>query len=138
MPYNTKEKRRAHDQDPEVMARKRAHHKIYRQDPEAKKRVMICRQRPEIKKRMQVYMRAYRLQMEYGITLGEFESVLAKQGSACAACGSSKWGKIGPVVDHDHTSGVVRGILCSPCNIAAGILGDDPKRAQQLADYLRK
>jgi hypothetical protein len=45
-------------------------------------------------------------------------------------------GAWGPVVDHDHSSGIVRGILCQPCNLAAGMLRDDPGRANNLAQYL--
>lgn len=39
-------------------------------------------------------------------------------------------------VDHDHATGVFRGLLCLNCNQAAGLLGDDVERIRALADYL--
>jgi hypothetical protein len=41
-------------------------------------------------------------------------------------------------VDHDHKTGKVRGILCHKCNIALGLIGDDPARARALANYLER
>lgn len=39
-------------------------------------------------------------------------------------------------VDHDHSTGVVRGVLCQPCNLALGHLHDDPIRIMALFDYV--
>lgn len=52
---------------------------------------------------------------------------------SCEACGGPK-----AVVDHNHTSGVVRGTLCTGCNRALGFLADDPARLRSLANYLEK
>jgi hypothetical protein len=41
-------------------------------------------------------------------------------------------------VDHDHVSGHVRGLLCSHCNRAIGLLSDDPKVIEAAASYVRK
>lgn len=77
------------------------------------------------------------LQRKYGMTVAAFESMLAGQGFACAACGTSNWGPHGPVVDHDHgPSGKVRGILCAGCNLAIGHLRDNPAVAMGVARYL--
>ncbi len=51
---------------------------------------------------------------------------------ACRGCGST-----GPlVVDHSHETDRVRGLLCSPCNLALGMVKDSPDVLRQLASYL--
>jgi hypothetical protein len=40
-------------------------------------------------------------------------------------------------VDHDHTTGQVRGVLCFSCNVAIGHLGDSADRVRRAADYLQ-
>jgi hypothetical protein len=82
-------------------------------------------------------IRAKRLHWKYGLSLAAFDYLLNGQGGVCAICGTSDWGGYGPVVDHDHIAGIVRGILCNRCNVAAGMIGDDPDRAGRLEAYLR-
>lgn len=75
----------------------------------------------------------------YGIRQDEFDALLARQDGKCAVCGG---GPNGPGtrlhIDHCHTSNRIRGLLCAKCNTAVGLLGDDPKRADALAAYLRR
>lgn len=81
---------------------------------------------------------------KYGISLEEYLALHETQKGLCAACGNPPISKPGPgqgkhpelVVDHCHTSGKVRGLLCDPCNRAAGCVGDDPERLRKLALYL--
>ncbi|MBO0732258.1 MAG: endonuclease VII domain-containing protein [Acidimicrobiaceae bacterium] len=74
---------------------------------------------------------------KYGLTLEAFTELLSLQGGACAICGTTETHpKNGWAVDHDHTTGRVRGILCHDCNKALGIMRDDPKRLRRAADYL--
>lgn len=40
--------------------------------------------------------------------------------------------------DHDHETGVVRGYLCQRCNMAVGLLGDDPVLAGSMQEYLSR
>jgi hypothetical protein len=75
---------------------------------------------------------------KYQMTLEAFNELLAKQGGGCASCGSLDFSRVKPVVDHDHATGLVRGVLCNDCNLAAGRLADDPARARKLADYLER
>jgi hypothetical protein len=64
------------------------------------------------------------------------------QGGVCAVCGKAETAKdpAGRIkrlaIDHDHTTGRTRGLLCQRCNTALGLLGDDWRRAQKLSDYL--
>lgn len=58
-------------------------------------------------------------------TLGEDEYYYDKTGKAV-------------VVDHDHETGNVRGVLCSTCNVALGMAKDNPHTLINLAEYLTK
>lgn len=65
-----------------------------------------------------------------GITL--YEKV--KSGTAsCDSCGTSQ-GRM--CLDHSHTSGKLRGILCHGCNVTLGFMGDDPGKLTNLLAYL--
>lgn len=81
-----------------------------------------------------------RLQLaRYGLTPAEFEAMAAAQGYRCAVCRMPQpdGRRRNLCVDHDHATGVVRGLLCGLCNTAAGQLQDDPALADALAAYLR-
>ena len=78
------------------------------------------------------------LRRKYGWTVDDFQTQLEAQGGACAICrdtvpgGHNYWH-----VDHDHSTGKVRGILCHNCNLGVGNAADDPKRLRAMARYLR-
>lgn len=65
--------------------------------------------------------------------------MLAEQSRRCAICGTPEAGGRGGFhVDHDHTTGKVRALLCTNCNSGLGRFGDDPKRLTAAAVYLTK
>ncbi len=73
---------------------------------------------------------------KYGMTVPQYEALLVAQGGVCAVCRRScKTGRR-LAVDHCHATGRIRGLLCSNCNRAAGLLGDDPVRVAAMARYL--
>lgn len=75
---------------------------------------------------------------QYNITIEEYEEMLEAHGHKCAICGYSDKSspKFFPMVDHDHASGKVRGILCSNCNTAIGKMKDNPELLKRAAEYL--
>lgn len=64
--------------------------------------------------------RAYTIQYRYGISVSDYEEMLAGQGGACAICKKVPESETRLVVDHDHETTVVRGLLCSSCNLLVG------------------
>lgn len=81
-------------------------------------------------------MRAADLARIYGISQDQYDEMLATQGGGCALCGRRPT-KNALSVDHDHESGVVRGLLCSGCNGALGQLGDNEEGLLRALAYLR-
>lgn len=76
-----------------------------------------------------------------GLTVADYDRMLAEQGGRCAICGADRpgAGRTGRwPVDHDHVTGRVRGLLCHPCNRAIGLLRDLPEVADAVAAYLRR
>jgi hypothetical protein len=82
------------------------------------------------------------LRRKYGLTVERYEELLAAQSGCCAVCGSkeprgnTRAGKAVFVVDHDHNTGAVRGLLCRTCNAAIGLLGDNPENLRRALRYL--
>lgn len=75
------------------------------------------------------------LKMRYGISVEKYDEMLADQGGVCAVCRRPPW-RIRLGVDHDETTGRIRGLLCDPCNRAIGHLAHDPQVLQRAIDYL--
>lgn len=86
------------------------------------------------------------LRLRHGLTQAEHAAFLHKQNHACAICLTPF--PADPIadrrtqrriyVDHDHASGLVRGLLCPGCNTAVGLMKDDPATAERIASYLRQ
>ncbi len=74
---------------------------------------------------------------KYGITEADYEMLAISQANCCAIC-KQKPGKRGLVIDHCHTSGKVRGLLCDNCNMALGLLKENIEILEQAKNYLNK
>lgn len=78
----------------------------------------------------------------YHISLEEYIDMAEKQNFVCAICGEENFA-MGVnhsgclVVDHDHKTGEVRGLLCHNCNRALGLFQDNPDLIQRAAKYLK-
>lgn len=90
--------------------------------------------------------RARQLQRVYGMTRARYDSMMESQGGGCAVCGCVNPNGRELAVDHDHgccpgkgsCGQCVRGLLCSNCNMAVGLMMDSPQRLVDAADYLRR
>lgn len=68
----------------------------------------------------------------HGLSRQDYERMVGSQKGRCAVC----FRKRKLVVDHNHDTGRVRGLLCSPCNSALGMVNDDPVWVRNLSAYL--
>lgn len=71
---------------------------------------------------------------KFGITLSDYQEMLSSQNGACAIC--LKLPTRSLAVDHDHTSGEVRGLLCANCNSGLGFFADSIQSMKNGIAYL--
>ena len=74
---------------------------------------------------------AYNRAGRYGLTDEDYADLLSYQGARCAICGNVS--KLS--IDHDHTTGKVRGLLCQACNTRLGLI-EQPALHDAAQDYL--
>jgi hypothetical protein len=75
---------------------------------------------------------------KYGLTDETFAAMVAAQKNRCAICVADLGLGKGRVIDHCHTTGRIRGLLCAKCNSALGLAGDDPERLRAMAAYVER
>ena len=79
------------------------------------------------------------LKRQYDITLDEYREMSKLQNHKCLICGRHKSEfKKCLCVDHNHDTGKIRGLLCSNCNMALGLLKDDINIIKNMVDYVLK
>jgi hypothetical protein len=81
-------------------------------------------------------LRSSHLKRKYGITVADYEAMLAAQGGGCAICGAPEPAAQSLHVDHCHDTGAVRGLLCFRCNAGLGQFDHDRDRLARAASYL--
>lgn len=92
--------------------------------------------------------RAWKFVTKYGLTMDQFTEMLRRQRNQCAICGTKialrrhgeghvcRQGSA--LVDHDHRTGRVRGLLCVSCNFLLGYAEDDIPTLEQAIRYLKE
>ena len=74
------------------------------------------------------------LKDRYGITLDQYDEMLVAQNSVCAICEGPP--KTKPLyVDHCHTTGRIRGLLCAGCNTKMALIDDGPEVMRKFIEY---
>lgn len=87
---------------------------------------------------------ARNLKSRYGITPEQYEAMFIAQNGCCKICGTDDpgvngWGKRTRfAVDHDHATGNVRALLCSPCNGMLGLANDNTSVLRNAIQYLEE
>lgn len=81
------------------------------------------------------------LKSTYGITQKQYRIMEENQKGKCKICGSDgflmrDWHFKKLVVDHDHKTGIVRGLLCHNCNRGIGLLQEDVTILKNAIEYL--
>lgn len=71
----------------------------------------------------------------YGLTLEQYEQMEKQQNGCCAICQKVPDRRLD--IDHNHTTGKVRSLLCSNCNTSVGLLQEDSNLAMKLVEYLQ-
>lgn len=101
-----------------------------------KRREVCAKYRAKNKERIKQNTRRSLLSRKYGLTVEDLEKRISEQNNKCPIC-LDALGK-SPHVDHCHTTGEVRGVLCHLCNVGLGSFRDSPEALNRAAQYLRR
>jgi hypothetical protein len=104
-------------------------------EPKNRTGVPVC---VECSERNKAQLSRRRTLAPYGITPEGYDSMLAEQDGRCAICRTLEPGRNFFVVDHDHDTGKVRGLLCVKCNSGLGMFDDDPVVLMHATQYLTR
>lgn len=77
------------------------------------------------------------LKSNYGLSLADFDSMLKEQNYCCAIC-EQQFDTTKPYVDHCHSTGKIRNLLCQSCNTMLGQAKDDPQVLLAGIQYLTR
>ena len=96
----------------------------------------IKKYRQENKEKAAIVAREWALKSFYGLSLDDYDKMYTAQEGVCAIC--SQAGKRSLCVDHCHTTGKVRALLCDSCNRGIGMLKEDTSVLQAAIAYLNR
>lgn len=115
-----------------------------KQNPDVRKKINEKRkeknkeyyQKPEIK----LKFKNNSLKKQFNITLDDYEKMLTEQSGVCYICNQPETSVRNRrlAVDHNHSTGKIRGLLCSNCNRALGLFKDSADLLLAAAKYLEK
>lgn len=74
---------------------------------------------------------------DFGMTAEQYAVLVAASNGRCAICDRSP-GKTRHHIDHDHDTGLIRGLLCHNCNRGLGYFLDQPNLLRAAAAYLER
>jgi hypothetical protein len=134
----------------QIKAYHKAHSKAYYEKNKEKINAKSKAYREKNKEKLRAKSKAYReknrekirakdIKRKFGIGLHEYNLMFTEQKGKCACCGIHQ-NKLTNrfAVDHDHDTGLIRGLLCNHCNLAIGKLGDNIEGVMKALNYLEK
>ena len=80
--------------------------------------------------------RRHRIKHRHGISPQEYKEMFDRQGGVCLICGNLVSGKL--AIDHCHSTGKIRGLLCNSCNGGLGLFKDNRKSLSAAIKYLEE
>jgi hypothetical protein len=83
------------------------------------------------------HVNAERLWTEYGMTIADYDALLARQNGVCRICKTKPAGRR-LAVDHCHVTDTIRSLLCNNCNLGVGNFKDNPALMREAADYIEE
>lgn len=82
--------------------------------------------------------KGYNLKANYGLSLDDYNAKYAEQEGCCSICHTHQLELTKSLhVDHCHTTGKIRGLLCFKCNTLLGKVNDNPEILASAINYLR-
>jgi hypothetical protein len=110
---------------PERKEANKLNQRRYRENPRHKERIKRYKKLYNNTSIGKEIIRRTKLKYRYGITIEEYNKLLAEQDGTCAICGTNTPSGPGRFhVDHDHNTGKIRGLLCNRCNPKLGVIED--------------
>lgn len=108
-----------------------AHRAWRKKNPTYSRRYYLANREKQLKQIRSAY-----LKRRHGLTDQQYEAWFEEQDGVCAICRQPSDCRL--AVDHDHVTGLIRGLLCFACNASIGQFGDSPERLRQAAEYLER
>jgi len=138
MSENSEKRKKRYAEDPEFRERVLATNRRYAERNAEKlsaQRKEKWRSDPDFRERGLARAREAWPKSVYGITLADYDRMLAEQRGGCKVCWKPPETKR-LCIDHCHATRDVRGLLCGKCNTGLGCFDDDPALLRRAADYL--
>ena len=90
------------------------------------------------KTKRNLYNKKYNIEKNYGISFDEYLELIESQNNKCQICKYDLTPGKNTHLDHCHTTGKIRGVLCSKCNTGIGQFNDSIALLKSAQNYLEK
>ena len=93
--------------------------------------------REENREQIRLKSHAFKMKRDYGVSIEQYNELFTKQNGNCSICGKNQSVIDRRLcVDHRHSDGKIRGLLCGRCNMAIGLLDDSTDLLADAIKYL--